>query len=82
MDIKLNPELEALLARSAEEAGREPSALLDEIVRIHLARQTVSRAVEGALAEHERGESIPFDRATYTREQNKRLADVIARAKP
>jgi predicted transcriptional regulator len=82
MDIKLDPELERLLTQSAEAAGREPSALLDEIVRKHLARKLVESEVLPAIEEHLRGESKVFDRETFLRDQKERIRGESDRADP
>lgn len=71
MDIKLNPELEALLARSADEAGCQPSALLDEIVRQHLLEEWFEREIRPAYERSLRGETKPFDGEAF-REHLKR----------
>lgn len=82
MDIKLDPELQSLLTKSAKESGQAPSELLDEIVRRHLLEEWFEREVRPAYERAERGETIPFDPEAFRRRLQEKYADEIARAKP
>lgn len=70
MDIRLDPELERLLTQSAQAAGLEPSALLDEIVRQHLQEEWFEREVRPACERSLRGETKPFDGHAFREHQN------------